>query len=156
MKRHRIRTALKGLALTALLWAILVALAILGNATWPHATPNVPTCFTYKPIVFHPERCQTISASENWQTFVVLGVIVEFLWLKSYMMTAMTLRRDWLGSSLIAANIAFSVIYLLAMALMCWPSWQWGSVRARAAARCARRDSLLRHDPTDARAGSNR
>lgn len=122
---------MRGILLTAVIWGVLIVIALLTGANWPHVTPDYLTCFTFNPVVYHPESCKLVSASENWRNFIALGIIVEFLWLKSYMMAAMTLpgRFDALGVSLIAANVAFSAIYLLAMALTLWTFAQGPTAR---------------------------
>lgn len=97
-RRVRVRTAVRGLGLTVLLWAVLVALAEWRGAHWP-------------------------AASDGWQSLILLAVIVEFLWLKSWMMGAMTRHWDRLGSSLIAANVAFSVVYVYALGASLFPAW---------------------------------
>jgi hypothetical protein len=87
-RHHRqIRTALRGLLFTLVLWIILAALAEWRGATWP-------------------------ATGDGWQNLLLLAVIVEFLLLKSYLMTFMTTRWDVLGGSLIAVNVAFALVYL--------------------------------------------
>jgi hypothetical protein len=98
-RHHRqIRTALRGLLLTIVLWAILAALAEWRGATWP-------------------------VTGDDWQNLLLLAVIVEFLLLKSYLMAFMTTRWDLLGGSLIAVNVAFALVYLYALGLTLFPAW---------------------------------
>jgi hypothetical protein len=121
-----VRTAMRGLAITAVLWCVMVIAAQWHGALWPHPTVNPPTCFIG--TTFAPDSCQLVSRDVAWQNFLLIGLIVEFLWLKSWMMASMTRRWDWLGSSLIAANVVFSIVYVYAMAVTLFPAWAMSRV----------------------------
>jgi hypothetical protein len=99
MKHIRLRTALRGLAMTVAVWTFLALLVEYLGATWPHATIS-------------PTSGLHIGRTEAWFNFALLIMVVEFLWLKSWMMGAFTNNWDGLGSALITANIAFSALYL--------------------------------------------
>jgi hypothetical protein len=118
------RKAVQGFLGSIAVWIVLVAIGFQFDATWPHATINVPTCFTQNPIAFRPELCQMISASDQWQTFLMLGVIAQACLFLSYMMVVMAYRWDWLCAALVGIFTAFGVLFLVGMAGMLWPRWQ--------------------------------
>jgi hypothetical protein len=105
MKGLQIRTAMRGLFLTLAFLAVLAVAAQALGATWPHRQVNVATCFDRTTLQVDYAKCEYFSRSYQWQNFILLGFIVEFLMLKAWMMAAMTTAWDWLGSSLIATNL---------------------------------------------------
>lgn len=117
----RFRTAAEGVALTATMWAVLLLIAVTHHGTfWPQAIPPVP------PREGFPGR-PGFSRFEAWENFALLCLIVEFLLLKCYAMARRTRRLDGLGATLIAANLAFAVVYLYALGQMLygWQSSAW-------------------------------
>lgn len=123
MRHFNVRVATRGLLMTVAIWTVLAMAAEWYGAAWPHRQVNVATCFDRVTLKVDYSRCEFYSASYQWQNFILVGIIVEFLLLKSYMMSVMTTRWDWLGRSLVAANLAFSVVYLYTMALLLFPGW---------------------------------
>ena len=123
MKHVTIRTAMKGLVLTLAMWAVLLGLAEWHGASWPHRQVNVATCFNRTTLEIDYAKCRYFSRSYQWSNFLLIGFIVEFLLLKAWMMAAMTKRWDRLGTSLIAANVMFAVLYLYALSISVFPSW---------------------------------
>lgn len=134
----RMRVAMKGLLLTLGIWLVFAIGAEALNASWPHAQPDIRSCFDLKALsntkvldgstiasAFHIEDCKQQSRFSQWENFLTLTFIIEFLWLKSWMMTRMSRRFDRLGVSLIAANMAFSIAYLIGVIAFLFPHWTW-------------------------------
>lgn len=104
MSAHRrIGLAAQILILTALAWVAFVACGLVFDGTWPHARPGVST-------------------SEAWQNFVAVAAIVEFLVIKAWLMARRTYRWTALGASLVAANVAFAVLYAWLITASLWPA----------------------------------
>lgn len=112
-----ITVSAQGLLLTAVLWAVLFGIALIHDGTrWPRATPEVRTI-----------NRAAVSRVEAWENFVLVVVIVTFLVMKSWAMARRTRRFDSLGASLIAANVAFAVVYtwIIASSLYGWHTTPW-------------------------------
>lgn len=117
----RLRMAFKGLLLTIGIWFVLTIVVYYLGALWPHATFNPATCFEQNPFRYVPENCVPVSRTESWFNFLLFVLVVEFLWLKSWMMGKMTRELDTLGAALISANLMFSIVYLYSMLSLLFP-----------------------------------
>lgn len=109
--------AIQGVIAAAILWTILFGIAFVHEGTrWPHATPAVP--------VLHRAA---VSRYEAWENFILVVVIVTFLFLKAWAMARRSRRVDGLGASLIAANVAFAIVYAwtIASQLYGWHTTPW-------------------------------
>lgn len=115
--RFRVSVAAQGVLLAALFWAVFLGIALIHDGTnWPHATPPVP-------VLHRP----AVSRTEAYENFSLVVLIVTFLLMKAWAMGRRTRRLDGLGASLIAANLAFAVVYTwtLASQLYGWQTTPW-------------------------------
>lgn len=136
-RKFRVREAIQGLIFTGILWSILVGVALTFDGKL-ELSPTIQACFR---VVDNAEvvsqvapdlvdGCRQVAEdrdrahSEMVQNFYTFGLIVQFLWLKSYLLIVRTEEWDPFGASLIAANLAFSVLYLYVMGSSLWDSWR--------------------------------
>jgi hypothetical protein len=83
---------------TLVMWSALVAFAFWRDGQWPQT-------------------------QDGWWTFLLLALIIEFLLTKALVMAVRMSGWIWLTVSLIAANAAFALVYLIVMAGLLWPRW---------------------------------
>jgi hypothetical protein len=95
----RTRLVLRSLLPAIVLWAVLLPLGLYFGAQWPRGNLR----------------------SDAWQNFITFVLIVTFLWSKAWLILRRMPYIDWLSISLATVNIAFCILYLVALLFILWP-----------------------------------
>ncbi len=107
---------------TLLIASALIVFAIVAGAQWPDHWGSPHRAYSDEQLqAMRDGRGPSIL---GWQDVVIFGVAIAFLWIKSSLLIRRMRRPvDWLTIALVAANISFSMLYLLVIAGALWPVW---------------------------------
>lgn len=101
---------------------VLVILAMVLGAQWPNDWSSPQRDFSDEQL--QQMRDGRGPSIIGWQDFAIFFTAIVFLWIKSSILLRRMRRPvDWLTLSLVAANISFSILYLLIIAAAIFPLW---------------------------------